>query len=116
MRVVGTIGVLFTLVALTGQAVAGELVLANGSRLPGNLANEVLLVSTGSGLVEIRPDAVSLLTPTEIRLKDGRILQGTLVGGRLKARTPLGELALTTEELKRSYSRKTGSSSCEAVS
>ena len=34
---------------------AGELVFANGSRVAGDLTSEGLMVSTGSGLVEIAP-------------------------------------------------------------
>jgi hypothetical protein len=81
-------------------AAGGELRLANGSRLAGELVNEVLLVSTGAGLVEIVPTEVVALTPDEIRLRDGRIVRGTLVGGRLRARTALGELSLRVDELE----------------
>ena len=35
---------------------AGELVFANGQRLAGDLTNETLMLSTGSGLVEVAPD------------------------------------------------------------
>ncbi|MBI3456040.1 MAG: SH3 domain-containing protein [Candidatus Rokubacteria bacterium] len=94
------VGMVCMLVVLTGQATAGELVLVNGSRLEGTLANEVLMVSTGSDLIEVLPETVGLLTQNEIRLKDGRILRGTLVGGRVKALTPLGELAIRVEELR----------------
>ena len=34
---------------------AGELIFANGNRMAGDLSNEALMVSTGSGLVEIGP-------------------------------------------------------------
>jgi hypothetical protein len=78
---------------------AGELIFANGSRLDGELVNETLLISTGSGLVEIGPDEVVTLTREEIRLRDGRVIRGTLVGGRLKARTALGEIAVKVDEL-----------------
>jgi len=97
MRHVGT---LVMLVALTAPATAGELVFVNGSRLQGDLANETIVVSTGSDLVELAPETIGLLSRAEIRLKDGRILRGTLVGGRLKARTPLGELAVKADELE----------------
>ncbi|HSD66397.1 MAG TPA: hypothetical protein VLF95_06840, partial [Vicinamibacteria bacterium] len=92
-------GVLFTLAVLAGPVAAGELLLANGSRLQADLANEVLLVSTGSGLVELNPEGIAGMTPAEIRLKDGRVLQGTLVGGRIRTRTALGELAIQVDEL-----------------
>jgi hypothetical protein len=97
-----SVAVLFTLVALAGPAAAGELLLANGSRIDGELANEVLVVSTGADLIEVTPESVGVLTPAEIYLRDGRVLHGKLVGGRLKARTSLGELAIQVEEL-RSY-------------
>jgi hypothetical protein len=80
--------------------VAGELVLANGSRLEAELANDVLVVSTGATLIDISPDAVAWMSPVEIHLKDGRVVQGVLVGDRVKARTALGELAIKVEELR----------------
>ena len=85
---------------------AGELLFANGSRMTGELSNEALMVSTGSGLVEIAPDEVVALSREEIRLRDGRVIRGTLVGGQLKARTSLGEIAVKVDELQ-SY-RATG--------
>jgi hypothetical protein len=94
------VGMLCTLVALAGPVTAGELVLANGSRIDGELANEVLIVSTGADLIEIAPGSVGVLTPVEVRLRDGRVLRGSLVGGRIKARTALGELAIRVEELQ----------------
>ncbi len=97
MRQVGT---LVMLLALAGPVTAGELVLANGSRVEGDLANETLLVSTGSDLIEVAADTVGVLTPGEVRLKDGRVVRGALVGGRLKAHTALGELAIKVEELR----------------
>lgn len=97
MRHVGT---LVMLVALAAPATAGELVFVNGSRLEGDLANETIVVSTGSDLVELAPETIGLLSPAEIRLKDGRVVRGTLVGGRLKARTALGELAVKADELQ----------------
>jgi hypothetical protein len=95
-----SVGIAALILALTGPAAAGEIILANGSRLSGELVNEVLLVSTGTDLVEVAPEQVRLITRDEVRLKDGRVLRGALVGGRLKARTPLGELAIRTEELR----------------
>jgi hypothetical protein len=85
--------------AWTGAG-AGELVFTNGSRLAGELSNEALMLSTGSGLVEVAPDEVVALTPVEVRLRDGRIVRGTLVGGQIKARTALGEIAVKVEELE----------------
>ncbi len=88
------------LIALAGPATAGELLFANGSRLEGDLANEMIVVSTGADLIEVTPEAIGLLSRDEIRLKDGRVLRGTLVGGRLKARTALGELSVNADELR----------------
>jgi hypothetical protein len=79
---------------------AGELIFANGSRLAGELSNESLMVSTGSGLVEIAPDEVVALSREEVRLQDGRVIRGTLVGGQVKARTALGEIAVRVDELQ----------------
>ena len=58
------------------------------------------MVSTGSGLVEIAPDEVATLSREEIQLRDGRVIRGTLVGGQLKARTALGEIAVKVDELQ----------------
>jgi hypothetical protein len=79
---------------------AGELIFANGNRLDGELSNETLMVSTGSGLVEIAPDEVVALSREEIRLRDGRVIRGTLVGGQVKARTSLGEIAVKVDDLQ----------------
>jgi hypothetical protein len=79
---------------------AGELIFANGNKLQGDLSNESLMVSTGSGLVEIVPDEVTLLSREEIRLRDGRVIRGTLVGGQIKARTSIGEIAVKVDELQ----------------
>jgi len=84
---------------LAAGASAGEIVLKNGSRLPGELASESIMVSTGAGALEIAGADVQVLTPTEVRLKDGRVIQGTVVGETVKARTPLGELAIRLDEL-----------------
>lgn len=86
--------------ALAASAGAGEILFTNGSRLEGELANEVLIVSTSSGLVEVAPEQVVLLTRDEIRLRDGRVIRGALVGGHVKARTALGELAIKPDELR----------------
>ena len=79
---------------------AGELIFSNGSRLTGELSNETLMVSTGSGLVEIASDEVVTLSREEIHLRDGRVVRGTLVGGQIKARTSLGEIAVKVDELQ----------------
>jgi Bacterial SH3 domain len=79
---------------------AGELVFVNGSRLAGELSNEGLMLSTGSGLVEIASDEVVTLSRDEIRLQDGRVIRGTLVGGQIKAKTTLGEIAVKVDELQ----------------
>lgn len=86
---------------------AGEILLTNGSQLEGELAMDVILVSTGSDLVEVMPDQVESLVPGEVHLKDGRTVHGTIIGGVLKVRTPLGEMGLKLEELRR-YSAGAG--------
>ena len=86
--------------ALAGPTAAGELFFANGSRLEGDLAGEALLFSTGSDVIEVLPETVGTLAAAEIALKDGRVLHGTLVGGRVRARTALGELAIPIDELR----------------
>jgi hypothetical protein len=78
----------------------GELLFVNGSRLAGELSNEGLMLSTGSGLVEIASDDVVTLSRDEIRLRDGRVIRGTLVGGQIKAKTTLGEIAVKVDELQ----------------
>jgi hypothetical protein len=85
---------------VAASAGAGELIFANGSRIAGELSNESLMVSTGSGLVEVSPDEIAALSREEIQLRDGRVLRGTLVGGQLKARTALGEIAVKVDELQ----------------
>jgi Bacterial SH3 domain len=85
---------------VSAPAAAGELVFANGSRIDGELSNESLMVSTGSGLLELAPDDVASLSREEIQLRDGRVIRGTLVGGHLKARTALGEIAVKVDELQ----------------
>ena len=79
---------------------AGELIFANGSKLQGDLSNQSLMVSTGSGLVEVVPDEVVLLTRDEIRLRDGRVIRGTLVGDQIRARTSLGEISVKVDEIQ----------------
>lgn len=95
---------------------AGEILLTNGSQLEGELAMDVILVSTGSDLVEVLPDQVESLVPGEVHLKDGRTVHGTIIGGVLKVRTPLGEMGLKLEELRRySAGAGTGPAPTEAV-
>jgi hypothetical protein len=89
----------FTVLACA-PAAAGELIFANGSRLAGELSNEALMVSTGAGLVEVAPEEVTSLSRDEVHLRDGRVIRGTLVGGRVKAKTALGEIAVKVEELE----------------
>jgi hypothetical protein len=85
---------------VSAPAGAGELIFANGSRIAGELSNESLMVSTGSGLVELAPDEVATLSREEVQLRDGRVIRGTLVGGQVKARTALGEIAVKVDELQ----------------
>ena len=40
------------------------------------------------------------LSKDEIRLRDGRVIRGTLVGGQIKAKTALGEIAVKVDELQ----------------
>jgi hypothetical protein len=94
------VAIVALVVALASPTAAGELLFANGSRLEGDLAGEPLLFSTGSDVVEVLPEAVGTLAPAEIHLKDGRVLRGALVGGRVRARTALGELAIPVDELR----------------
>src|SRR5262245_45274540 len=95
-----SVAILACALGLAVPAVAGELVYLNGSHLAGELGSGTLMVSTGTDLVEVVPDQVSVLTRDEIRLKDGRVVRGTLVGGRLRVRTALGELAVEVDELR----------------
>lgn len=95
---------------------AGEILLTNGSQLEGELATDVILVSTGSDLVEVMPDQVESLVPGEVHLKGGRTVHGTIIGGVLKVRTPLGEMGLKLEELRRySAGAETGLPPTETV-
>ena len=102
-----TIAAVGLVLGLAGGVGAGEIVLKNGSRLTGELANEWLMVSTGQDVIEVAPREISVMTREEIQLKDGRVIRGTLVGGHLKARTPLGELAINLDELS-SYRAEAG--------
>ena len=111
MRVLA--GLLLLLLGPT-LAAAGEISLANGSRLEGELATDLILVSTGTDLVEVTPDQVESLVPGEIRLRDGRVVRGTIIGGILKVRTPLGEMGLRLDELAR-YTARPAPSPTEAA-
>jgi hypothetical protein len=84
----------------SAPAGAGDLIFANGNRLAGDLSSETLMVSTGAGLVEVTADEVASLSKDEIRLRDGRVIRGTLIGGQIKARTSFGEIAVKVEELQ----------------
>lgn len=103
-------------VGLGGTAGAGEIVLTNGSRLTGELANESLMVSTGKDVIEVVPEQVSAMTQEEIQLKDGRVIRGTLVGGHLRARTPLGELVITVDRLSSYRAEVESTSQAETAS
>jgi hypothetical protein len=87
-------------IGLAGPVTAGELLLVNGTRLAAELADGTVLVSTGTDVVEVSPETIGLVTPSEVRLKDGRVLSGTLVGGQLRTRTAIGELAVRVEDLQ----------------
>ena len=82
------------LAATLGPAESGEVVYRNGRRLPAELGNHALLVSTGADLIEVRPAQVAVLEPDEIRTRDGRVIRGTLVGGTIRVRTTYGELTI----------------------
>jgi hypothetical protein len=75
------------LVAAAGTAGAGEIVFKSGQKLAGELTDQALLLSTGGAVVELAAADVALLRPDEVHLKDGRVLRGTLVGSRVRART-----------------------------
>jgi hypothetical protein len=94
------LGLLVAVAVAGGIAEAGEIVLKSGQRLVGDLADHVLLLSTGSDIVEVASADIAVLTPDTVRLLDGRILRGTLVGERLRARTVYGELAIKLDDLQ----------------
>ena len=94
------VGAASLVLLLIGEVGAGELILANGSQLNGELTNEMLVVSTGSELIALAPEQVSAITSGELRLRDGRIVRGTLVGGHLTVRTSVGEIAVKPDELR----------------
>lgn len=82
------------------SAGAGELVLENGTRLQGELADDVLILSTAGGPVEVAAEDVVQLSRDAAWLRDGRVVRGTLEGPHVKARTSLGELAIRPDELR----------------
>jgi hypothetical protein len=71
----------------------------NGSRVEGDGQRDPARVDR-LHLIEVTPDTVGVLVPGANRLKDGRVVRGTLVGGWVKARTALGELAIRVDELR----------------
>jgi hypothetical protein len=94
------LGSILVSIALAVPVTAGELSLTTGARLDAELTGGPVLVSIGTDVVEVNPEAIGLVIPGEIRLKDGRVLAGTLVGGRLRTRTAVGELAVPVEALQ----------------
>jgi hypothetical protein len=94
------VGLLMALTLLPAGSGAGELVLENGSRFGADLANETIRISTGTDLVEVLSEDVSSLTRNEVRLRDGRSVQGVLVGGHVRVRTALGELIVSAGEIR----------------
>jgi len=78
---------------------AGELVFRSGEAITGRLVDEPLVVASPSGVLDIPPSDVAVLTPEEVRLKDGRVIRGTLVSGRVKVATEGGEITVRTEDL-----------------
>jgi hypothetical protein len=88
------------LAAVAGTAGAGEIVYKSGQRLAGELTDQALLLSTGGAVMELAPGDIAVLRPDEVQLKDGRVLKGTLVGGRVRARTAYGELAIRLDDLE----------------
>lgn len=85
--------------ATANPVLAGEALLTNGTSVKGDLINEVILISTGTDVVEVLPEQVASLKDGEIRLKDGRIIKGQIVGEALKLRTSIGEVSIRLKEL-----------------
>lgn len=54
-----------------GIGAASLVLLVIGEAGAGELTNELLVVSTGSDLIELAPEQVSVITPGELRLRDG---------------------------------------------
>jgi len=88
------------LFALVSVSDAGMVSLQNGTTFQGTPTGELILVSTGKDLLELAPETIVSLTAREIRLKDGRTITGTIVGGRLRFKTDLGEVAVALTDLK----------------
>ena len=94
--------VVFSVAVILGAgwpARAGEIVFRSGQAITGRLVDEALVVASPSGVLDIPASDVAVLTPEEIRLKDGRLIRGTLVSGRVKVETGLGEIIVKTEDL-----------------
>ncbi len=87
------------LFALVSVSDAGMVSLKNGTTFQGTPTGELILVSTGKDLLELAPETIVSLTAREIRLKDGRTITGTIVGGRLRFKTDLGEVAVALTDL-----------------
>ncbi len=87
------------IVTLTLSAEAGVIALKNGTTFQGTPTGEVILVSTGRDLLELLPETIVSLRAGEIRLADGRAITGTVVGGRLRFKTDLGEVAVALNDL-----------------
>lgn len=87
------------IIALTLNAEAGVVTLKNGTTFQGTPTGEVILVSTGRDLLELSPETIVSLRAEEIRLADGRVITGTVVGGRLRFKTDLGEVAVALKDL-----------------
>lgn len=88
------------LFALVTVSDAGTVSLKNGTTFQGTPTGDLILVSTGKDLLELTPETIVSLTAREIRLKDGRAITGTIVGGRLRFQTDLGEVAVALTDLK----------------
>jgi hypothetical protein len=99
MRTALAISLGFLLGLATSAGEAGVVTLRNGTTFQGTPVGESLLVSTGQDLLEFSPEAILSVKPEEIRLKDGRVITGTIVGGRLRFKTDLGEVAVALTDL-----------------
>lgn len=95
------IGILagIAIIALTLSTEAGVVTLKNGTTFQGTPTGGVILVSTGRDLLELLPETIVSLRAEEIRLADGRVITGTVVGGRLRFKTDLGEVAVALKDL-----------------
>jgi len=84
---------------LAPGAGAGVIALKNGTTFQGTPTGDLILVSTGRDLLEVLPETLLSLKAGEIHLKDGRVISGTVVGGRLRFKTDLGEVAVALSDL-----------------